>query len=682
MAGLQKAISVPAILLVLLVLALSLLVLLPAARAQMTPTVQFSSANYSVSENIGSAVITVTLMPAATAKVTVQYSTSNGSAIAPGDFQQTIGQVSFDPNETSKTFSVPIVNDGTPEPIESFTVTLSMPNGANLGAPSTATVTIVDDDAPATVFFNSSSYTVSENIGVATISVKMTGAPTAPVTVSYGTSPGSAEEGKDYTAASGQLTWQPAEAGTIKTFTVPIIDDAKVEPMESLTLTLSNPSSNAALGSPATVMLSILDDDVPPPPVIVQTTGGTFTPDPAPIDTWVDATLTAKATRPAPSKGATLSSAAWAWKLVSAQYSTSSESGPWTDGAGSGYGYMITSAPGSPPDATYDYSKLVVSASFPAGGYWQMNCDAEVSYTDSAGAFFSGKQVAQAKGTPVEVKSLTVISGGPTQIGTTNNWACVCKPGGSPPAIVKVTVQPDTDTAAAAVTFTGGSAVADQPRQRSVDLFNSVKTEFKATAGKSSKELQVWAIWATIKIKDSGDWPGPPLEMPLGVLYKPDKAMATKAYGGICAIATVTPPGMNSVVKTKWDMKREIMTHYFKDGTKYDGHYQDVWIDDTSGPGVKTTTPDAEDKLYDLDAPDCSQYTGVKESVEINFNARQYVTWNDAVCSYRDDDNDCNKWYWQAQWKKTETPQIVSAAVVGGKNLDLSKYTTAKYPPP
>ncbi len=50
--------------------------------------------------------------------------------------------------ETSKVITVNVQGDTTVELNETFTVTLSNPtNGATLGTPSTATVTIVDDDS-------------------------------------------------------------------------------------------------------------------------------------------------------------------------------------------------------------------------------------------------------------------------------------------------------------------------------------------------------------------------------------------------------------------------------------------------------------------------------------------------------------------------------------------------------
>ena len=54
---------------------------------------------------------TVTLGRAASAAVSVQYATANGSAIAGSDYTATSGTLNFAAGETEKTVSVPVVDD-------------------------------------------------------------------------------------------------------------------------------------------------------------------------------------------------------------------------------------------------------------------------------------------------------------------------------------------------------------------------------------------------------------------------------------------------------------------------------------------------------------------------------------------------------------------------------------------
>ena len=82
--------------------------------------------------------------------ITVDWSALHGSAKAGSDYE--VGDLAsrtltFGPGETTKTFEVVILNDDKVEADETFTVSLSNPTGgAKLGQPSSATVTIRDND--------------------------------------------------------------------------------------------------------------------------------------------------------------------------------------------------------------------------------------------------------------------------------------------------------------------------------------------------------------------------------------------------------------------------------------------------------------------------------------------------------------------------------------------------------
>ena len=67
---------------------------------------------------------------------------------------------------------------------------------------------------------------------------------TLTITVDYATSNGTATAGQDYTATSGTLSFSPGD--TAKTVTVPVLNDAIDDGIETMTLTLSN-ASNARI---------------------------------------------------------------------------------------------------------------------------------------------------------------------------------------------------------------------------------------------------------------------------------------------------------------------------------------------------------------------------------------------------------------------------------------------------
>ena len=223
------------------------------------PVMQFDSATYSVAEDGGSATITVTRTGVANDVSTVQYATSNGSATAPADYTSRSGTLTLNPGETTKTFTIPIINDTLDENDETINLTLSNPSGGTLGDTTTAVLTITDNDTAGTVQFSQASYSVTEGAASVTITVTRAGGAASGVTVDYATSNGTAAAGSDYTAKSGTLTF--GAGVTSKTFAIPIVKDTLDESDETVNLTLSNPTGGATLGTPDTAVLTIIDND-------------------------------------------------------------------------------------------------------------------------------------------------------------------------------------------------------------------------------------------------------------------------------------------------------------------------------------------------------------------------------------------------------------------------------------
>jgi len=110
-------------------------------------TLQLGSTTYDVTE--GAVInITVTRSGGSSGVASVDYATSDGTAVAGTDYSATSGTLTFaDGVSGNQTISIPITDDGTVEPAEAFYVTLSNVSGATLGADSSATVNIVNDSA-------------------------------------------------------------------------------------------------------------------------------------------------------------------------------------------------------------------------------------------------------------------------------------------------------------------------------------------------------------------------------------------------------------------------------------------------------------------------------------------------------------------------------------------------------
>ena len=150
---------------------------------------------------------TVNLSAVSGKDVTVNYSTVNGSAIAPGDYQSQVGQnLTIPAGQSSANIQIVIVGDTVPEPDESFTVNLNSATNATLGADTQATGTITNDDSGVTASIND--VTMAEgNSGttnfVFTVSLSAP-APSAG-SITWRTADGTATNGSDY---SGQPTNQ------------------------------------------------------------------------------------------------------------------------------------------------------------------------------------------------------------------------------------------------------------------------------------------------------------------------------------------------------------------------------------------------------------------------------------------------------------------------------------------
>ena len=147
----------------------------------------FSNTSYTSYEGTAHAAITVQRVGGDDGAASVHYATSNGSAVAGSDYAATSGNLSWaDHDGGNKTFAVPIINDSTPEGNESVNLALSNATGAALASPSTATLTIVDNDTagPAgTLSFTAAEQSVAEGAGSATAAVQRTGGTNGAVSV-------------------------------------------------------------------------------------------------------------------------------------------------------------------------------------------------------------------------------------------------------------------------------------------------------------------------------------------------------------------------------------------------------------------------------------------------------------------------------------------------------------------
>ena len=216
---------------------------------------QLSIAGASGSEG-GDLDFVVALAGTSAESAAVSYATSDGTAIAGEDYRAVSGRLTFAVGESSRTLSVSLVDDALHEPTETFTLTLSSPENAEIAVGS-AMGRIEDDDAlPALSVADGA----GEEGGVVEFAVVLADNGSERATVDYATSDGTAIAGEDYRAVSGRLTFAAGESS--RTLSVSLVDDALHEPTETFTLTLSSPENAViAVGS---AMGRIEDDDALP----------------------------------------------------------------------------------------------------------------------------------------------------------------------------------------------------------------------------------------------------------------------------------------------------------------------------------------------------------------------------------------------------------------------------------
>lgn len=219
------------------------------------PVVSVDPTSYTVNEAAGSASVQVKLSAAASGPVTVSYATANGTASAGSDYTATTGTLTIPAGSTTAAIGVPIIDDADVEGPEAFTLTLSNPAGAALGA-TTATITITDNDVappqnPAPVVDAGPNRSGVEG---SSISLTGTATDTEPITVAWSAVAGAGvDAGATCTfanPASASTTVRCTDDGTW-TLTLTANDGTNPPVADTMTLTVTNAAPTVKITSPA-----------------------------------------------------------------------------------------------------------------------------------------------------------------------------------------------------------------------------------------------------------------------------------------------------------------------------------------------------------------------------------------------------------------------------------------------
>ncbi|XP_041645063.1 sodium/calcium exchanger 1b isoform X2 [Cheilinus undulatus] len=221
----------------------------------------FEPGSYQCLENCGTVAVNVIRRGGDLGKtISVEYRTEDGTANAGSDYEFTEGVVVFKAGETMKEIRVGIIDDDIFEEDENFLIHLSnvkvlssegeepeegesanhVDSVACLGLPSTATVTIFDDDHAGIFTFEEPVCHVSESVGTMEVKVLRTSGARGVVHLPYKTVEGTARGGgEDFEDTHGLLEFQNDEI--FKTIKVKVIDDEEYEKNKTFYIEIGEP---------------------------------------------------------------------------------------------------------------------------------------------------------------------------------------------------------------------------------------------------------------------------------------------------------------------------------------------------------------------------------------------------------------------------------------------------------
>ena len=216
-----------------------------------------------VDEGAGSAMFTVRLSGRSAEAVTVEYATSDVTALAGEDYETKRETLAINAGDATGTISIDVLDDEVWEQTETFEVTLRNPTGATIeDGGGVGTGTILDDEEEPTLSIDD--VEVDEGAGSAMFTVRLSGRSAEAVTVEYATSDVTATAGEDYTTASGTLIFE-AQSRT-QTISVPILEDTADEGDETFSVTLGSATNTTILEGTGTGTITDNDGVQPPPP--------------------------------------------------------------------------------------------------------------------------------------------------------------------------------------------------------------------------------------------------------------------------------------------------------------------------------------------------------------------------------------------------------------------------------
>jgi hypothetical protein len=203
---------------------------------------------------------TVLLSRAGVVGATVDWTTSDGSAAEPGDYESDSGTVTFIAGDLEEHVDVTVNGDVLFEVDETMDVDLSSPAGSLVGDGHGVGTIGNDDLAPSVSISNASVTEGNTGTRTAEFDVTLSASSGAPASVAWTTSDDTAIAGIDYVGDAGIVSFSPSDVS--ETVSVTVNGDTVDEPDETFEVHLSAPSG--AVITDGTAVGTILDNDKTP----------------------------------------------------------------------------------------------------------------------------------------------------------------------------------------------------------------------------------------------------------------------------------------------------------------------------------------------------------------------------------------------------------------------------------
>lgn len=223
------------------------------------PSVSIAVSPASVSED-GATNLTYTVTRSANlSSATVVNITTSGTATAGTDYTGNVTTVSIPSGATTATIVINPTVDGTVEADETVTLTVAAGTGYTVGAPASATGTILNDDVPMATISVSPASVAEDGAPNLVYTVTLNQAAFSSTSINY-TIGGIATNGTDYATITSPLVI--AAGSTTGTITVNPTADATIEADETVFLSLAA-GAGYTVGVPNSATGVILNDDFP-----------------------------------------------------------------------------------------------------------------------------------------------------------------------------------------------------------------------------------------------------------------------------------------------------------------------------------------------------------------------------------------------------------------------------------